>query len=271
MLYKLIAPNEKQEPSACNNKAVQEKLVSETMDMIQHIAETNWFSTANSVHSFGAASDCRNGSLVAETSQALNVKHSKQEKTDIDMHQQWGSKKDDKQLITVTESNGLASGTSNSTSRLNQAKGEHLFSAYLLEPLVESLDERHIQVRLTRAMESVDSGKIKRVWTPSKRLLLDCTKKAVINNVGNYKRQKHLHKFFLSLEELESIISKQLCSLGKQLVNATNAAHMTNLDFSSTPQEWNYFQQTKGQICREMGDSIIHEIIDEIIYFQKSK
>lgn len=80
LLYKLIAPNEKQEPSACNNKAVQEKLVSETMDVIQHIAETNWFSTANNVSSLGSAFGYGNGSLVAETSQALNVKHSKQQK-----------------------------------------------------------------------------------------------------------------------------------------------------------------------------------------------
>ncbi|KAK9176585.1 hypothetical protein WN944_028602 [Citrus x changshan-huyou] len=80
LLYKLITPNEKQESSACNNKAVQEKLVSETMDMIQHIAETNWFSTSNNVSLFGAGLDYGSGSLVAETSQALNVKHSKQEK-----------------------------------------------------------------------------------------------------------------------------------------------------------------------------------------------
>lgn len=80
LLYKLITPNEKQEPSACNKKAVQEKLVSETLDVIQHIAETNWFSTSNNVSLFGAGLDYGSGSLVAETSQALNVKHSKQEK-----------------------------------------------------------------------------------------------------------------------------------------------------------------------------------------------
>lgn len=79
MLHKLITPNDKQELSTCN-KAVKDKLISETMDMIQQIAETNWFSTVSNVTALSTSSDCgapeakpscepHNGSLCIETSQ----------------------------------------------------------------------------------------------------------------------------------------------------------------------------------------------------------
>ncbi|KAJ0010889.1 hypothetical protein Pint_33633 [Pistacia integerrima] len=79
MLHKLITPNDKQELSTCN-KAVKDKLISETMDMIQQIAETNWFSTVSNVTALSTSSDCgapeanpscepQNGSLCIETSQ----------------------------------------------------------------------------------------------------------------------------------------------------------------------------------------------------------
>lgn len=74
MLQKLIAPNDKQELSTCN-KAVKDKLISETMDMIQQIAETNWFPTISSVNAMSACSEC--GAPEANT---IIVRHSWRQK-----------------------------------------------------------------------------------------------------------------------------------------------------------------------------------------------
>ncbi|KAJ4716107.1 DUF4378 domain-containing protein [Melia azedarach] len=255
LLYKLITPGEKQELSSCN-KAVKEKLVSETINMIQQIAETNWFSAVSNVTPCSASSDqsdyCASehwdGLLVAEATQVWKVRQSEEGKTTVDAHQPWSCKEDDNQLSPITY-------------------------AFLLKSLVKSLTEKHNQVGWPEVKETVLAGssksqRNKRVLLPqSKRLLLDCIKRSILHNVQNNERQKHLHKL-LSLEELGKIISRQLCAFGKQLGDATNAARLKNLDFSSTPEEWNCFRQTKVQICREMGDSIIDEIIDEIIDLQ---
>lgn len=88
MLHKLITPNDKQQQQqrllTCN-KAVKDKLISETIDLIQQIAETNWFSTVSNVTALSTSLDCEapeanphcephNRSLCTETSQALNVR-----------------------------------------------------------------------------------------------------------------------------------------------------------------------------------------------------
>ncbi|KAK2664818.1 hypothetical protein Ddye_003392 [Dipteronia dyeriana] len=92
LLYKLIAPdnNDKEELPTCH-KGVKDQLVSETIDMIEQIAETNWFSTVNKESEFSASpsssvpqnspsSKHEKDSVFAGYPQALNLRHFEEQK-----------------------------------------------------------------------------------------------------------------------------------------------------------------------------------------------
>ncbi|KAK1560544.1 hypothetical protein Q3G72_027916 [Acer saccharum] len=89
LLYKLIAPdnNDKEELSTCH----KDQLISETIDMIEQIAETNWFSTVNKGSEFSAtpgssmpqnspSSEHDIDSVFAGNPQALNLRHFEEQK-----------------------------------------------------------------------------------------------------------------------------------------------------------------------------------------------
>lgn len=83
MLHKLIAPDTDRQFSTCH-KDVKDHLITETIDMIQQIAETNWFSTLSEGVEFSAspgssvpqnspASEHDKELVIAGTLQALNL------------------------------------------------------------------------------------------------------------------------------------------------------------------------------------------------------
>jgi hypothetical protein len=89
LLYKLIAPdnNDKEELSTCH----KDQLISETIDMIEQIAETNWFSTVNEGSEFSASpsssmpqnspsSERDKDCVFAGNPQALNLVHFEEQK-----------------------------------------------------------------------------------------------------------------------------------------------------------------------------------------------
>ncbi|KAK4847776.1 hypothetical protein QYF36_005788 [Acer negundo] len=89
LLYKLVASNnnDKEELSTCH----KDQLISETIDMIEQIAETNWFSTVNKGSEFSAypsssvpqnspSSENDKDSVFAGNPQALNLRHFEEQK-----------------------------------------------------------------------------------------------------------------------------------------------------------------------------------------------
>ncbi|KAK3193100.1 hypothetical protein Dsin_024410 [Dipteronia sinensis] len=92
LIYKLIAPdnNDKEQLSTCH-KDVKDQLISETIDMIEQIAETNWFSTVSKGSEFSVSpgssmpqnspsSEHDIDSVFAGNPQTLNLRHFEEQK-----------------------------------------------------------------------------------------------------------------------------------------------------------------------------------------------
>ncbi|KAL5790364.1 hypothetical protein ACOSQ2_005252 [Xanthoceras sorbifolium] len=275
LLYKLIAPdNDKEELSICH-KDVKDQLISETVDMMQQIAETNWFSTVRNGSEFSASpgssvpqnspsSEHGKDSFFARNLQSLNITHFEELKHATDTHQQWGNMEDKKQPSPMIVSEDVTPCIG-----LNSTLSKPILSGFLWKSLIKT--EKQLEINFPEAKEInghySPSQRNKRVLKQSRQLLFNHILKAVGNNVTGKERRMHFREV-LGIEELGRIISEQLYSLGKQPGNVKIPTHLTNSEFSSTPEEWNYVKQPNQEICIEIGDYIMDEFICELTDLQ---
>lgn len=151
--------------------------------------------------------------------------------------------------------------------------GDFMLSASLWEVLINSpIEEKsHVGFAKKRGINWTCSQYLrnKRLLQQRKQLLLHPMKEA--EETQGRKGERHKNTDDISeLEDMEEIIYKQICSLGKPSGDFMNITHLMNFDLSSTSEEWSNFQQLKRKIGTEIGDAIMGEIVEEIIelYFQ---
>ncbi|KAA8545748.1 hypothetical protein F0562_020801 [Nyssa sinensis] len=151
-----------------------------------------------------------------------------------------------------------------------KATEDSIFSAYLSELLVQSLNEKQNGLG-TAELEDIRSGssqclKAKRVFMQTKQLVFDCVKEAVDNHGRSGRRKKNNIKEVLGTEELGKVICEQIYSWGKQCGDVTNITQLINLDFSYTVEEWGDLSPIIRDFGIEIGDAILDDIVTEMIY-----
>ncbi|KAK7840938.1 hypothetical protein CFP56_016092 [Quercus suber] len=274
IMYKLTPTKNGEELSNCT-RSNKDDDISETIRKTWRIEKTNWIFSIKCLNAYRSNnSNVKEHSLHskrhpvfthASTSVTFNIENLKV-KTAADAKFHWMSMEGDMQLSTASLLTEALSNKgsdfitnkeapSRNTSIPNKRDaGDFMLSASLWEGINWTCSQYR---------------RNKRLLQQRKQLLLHPMKEA--EETQGRKGERHKYTDDISeLEDMEEIIYKQICSLGKPSGYFMNITHLMNFDLSSTSEEWSNFQQLKRKIGMEIGDAIMGEIVEEIIelYFQ---
>ncbi|KAK9988706.1 hypothetical protein SO802_028945 [Lithocarpus litseifolius] len=288
IVYKLIPTKNSEELSNCTRSNKDDE-ISETIRKTWRIEKRNWIFSIKCLNAYRLTdSNVKEHSLHskrhpvfthASTSVTFNIENLKV-KTAADAKFHWMSMEGDMQLSAasllteaisnkgsdfITDKEAPSSNTSIPNKR---DAGDFMLSASLWEVLKNSpIEEKsHVGFAKKRGINWTCSQYLrnKRLLQQRKQLLLHPMKEA--KETQGRKGESHKYTDDISEpEDMEEIIYKQICSLGKPSGDFMNITHLMNFDLSSTLEEWSNFQQLKRKIGTEIGDEIMGEIVEEII------
>lgn len=117
---------------------------------------------------------------------------------------------------------------------------------------------------LVRSKPSPQFLKSKRVLNQTRQLLFDCVREIVETHAK--KEKEHYSKGVLGPEELGELLWEKMKAWSKQAEDdSNNITYLLGLDFVDSAQEWNRFDSEKKEICSEIGDDIVEEIMNEMV------
>ncbi|PRQ27875.1 hypothetical protein RchiOBHm_Chr6g0309981 [Rosa chinensis] len=119
----------------------------------------------------------------------------------------------------------------------------------MLEPVIRSNSSPH---------------KSKRMLQQTRQLLFDCVREVTESHAKQMKEEQNSAKF-LGAEELGKLISEKLRIWDRQAGDETNIDFLLDSDILSSAEEWNCNEQEEREICCEIGDAILEEIIKETV------
>ncbi|XWS54660.1 hypothetical protein CRYUN_Cryun10bG0107500 [Craigia yunnanensis] len=279
ILYKIVSANDSQELSCCSYKAHQDEL---------QAAGTDGFTEVKGlITPFGASPSCNveEESLPSKydqpgsssgTSQASNLGNVKSQKTLTDKTCQ-SKCTQDKHLNLVSTLNKLSSDKvhhiitrQESPSRRNctlteNTKGNNsIFTPFPWKSLGKSLIERYSLIGLKEAKEMIEpcspqcrrNKELVNQGKPLFNLPEKSSKNNDRKNVGN--KYNYIH-WFNGEEMLGNLIRAE------QIYSCRKNSRDSSVHFSDTLEEWNHFQQLQRNIGFELEETIMDEIVEEII------
>ncbi|XP_050363072.1 uncharacterized protein LOC126781977 [Argentina anserina] len=105
--------------------------------------------------------------------------------------------------------------------------------------------------------------KSKRMLQQTRQLLFDCVREMTESHAKKMKAQKSTN--FLGAVEVGKLISEKLLVWDRQDGDESNVDFLLDSDFLSSAEEWNSNEQEEREICYEIGDTILEEIIEDIV------
>lgn len=106
--------------------------------------------------------------------------------------------------------------------------------------------------------------KSKRILQQTRQLLFDCVREMTETHAKKMKGDQNSRKF-LGAEQLGKLIYEKLRIWDIQAGDETNINFLLESDFLSSVEAWNCNEQQEREICCEIGDDILEEIIKEIV------
>ncbi|KAM6543365.1 hypothetical protein CsatB_007812 [Cannabis sativa] len=110
--------------------------------------------------------------------------------------------------------------------------------------------------------------KSKRVLSKTKQLLFDCVREIVETHAKEKEKVDYGTKgVVLGPEELGELLWEKMKVWSKQssVDDTNNITYLLCLDLVDTAQEWNGFDSENKEICWEIGDAIVEEIMNEFV------
>ncbi|CAK7330227.1 unnamed protein product [Dovyalis caffra] len=287
LLLKLTCTSQYGQSVSSCHKAQKHELVLEAIQKPQQIGEMKWLPKVSSSVAVGESFRCsdkespcyeNHASLHSKTSQALTHGSLKQKQAAADINLQREFNEQNEQHSPVSVLNELPSikevhrfppkqeedASASSTVLSINAEDDSIISAFLWDLLIKSLIENQSLSSFTELREMIGPAfsqhlRNERILQQSTKLIFDCVHEAIEVHRRKNRRKQHGQEF-IGPQELGKIICEQICSWGKQ-----NAAEQINIDVSSTVEDGCYLQQLNRRIGIEIGDTILNEIIQELI------
>ncbi|KAK6241209.1 hypothetical protein SCA6_006598 [Theobroma cacao] len=271
ILYKLVSSNDIQEPSCRSDKAHQDEF---------QTAETNGSTEVKALTPFGAFPSCAPEEEPlplkhCRTPQASNVGYVEQQKTltdktcqrkctqekHLNLMSMLNTLSSDKVHHIITRQESLSSRSSTLT---ENAGGNFMFTTFPWKWLGKSLIERYSLIGFKESKEIIEPcspqhRRSKELVNRRKPLFnLTGEREPIQNNDRKNVRNKYnyIHWFIGVGNPIKA----------EQIYSCTKYSRDSSMDFSNTLEEWNYSRQMQRKIGFELGDTIMDEIIEEIIY-----
>ncbi|OMO73828.1 hypothetical protein CCACVL1_17114 [Corchorus capsularis] len=267
IVYKLNSATDSQELSCCSDKALQDEL---------QTAETDGFAEMKKgLTRFGDSPCCifEDDSLPSKhcrPSPASDPGNVEEKETLTLTDKTWQKTcSQEKHLNLMSLLNKLSSEEvhniiTRQETLTTKARGNLIFTTSPWKSFGKSLIERYSLIGFKEAKEIVEPCSPQRQRNKDlvnqRKPLLNLAKKSIINNDMKKVRNKYNYiHWFIAAENLGNLMTAQ------QTYSCRKISRESSMDFSNTVEEWNYSQKLQRKISFELGDTIMDDIVEEMI------